>query len=917
MKTKFFRKNRSTDNGNRRMAHVGAKNFSPLRAICMMMLCSATLSAQNGVTVSNILVTNGLPTTVTFEVNWKNTDLPAVWSDSVWVFVDYNDAGTMKRLPLLPGATLTATSAPGVGRVEYAANNNKGVWVIGNARSAGSFGATVKLLTANATAAGACAYASNYPPVGQFNSGVDISFTGTAPYEIVMEHEDGGTIVRKADSPYSVPASYTVQSFSDATGAPGVFKCRPMTGDIDFSVTPAVVAKGQAVSFAVSIVPSSPVASAITYTWSAPNFSPASHSGTPFNVTVPAVGGNYPVTLTARSTGFCDLTKSKNVLVSDCIPPATFTLTASASGFCAGGAGVTFGLSGTEIGRNYQLYRGATPVGVLNGTGSAATFSGTFNVAGNYTAQAMADGAYCAVPMSGSHHISENPTPTSPTISSSGDVCQNVGNIEFTATGYTGTLEWVSNGGGAESGNTITFTSTSTGAKAVTARSSQTYTNAPTCYSASVSKSATVNPTPTVASSAGDSRCGQGTLTLSATPSSGAVIDWYNAATGGAVLPGGSATNSFITPSVSTSTTYYAEAQIAATGCVSAPRTAVLATVNTVPAVPAMGGGGSQCGGSLNITAIAGSGGNGIRWTDNSSTISPRNVTTSGTYYAVTTSATDCESGQASVVATIHAVPAITCTDGNASQSVTRGTAISTITHTAANATSIAQSSGSFPDGLNGAASGTTFTISGTPSATGTFNYELTASHTNGCTSAASSGTITVIPDTPPGAASTRTWTIGNQTWSDAIRALPSECQVTTSMGSTTPQYFTNVSVAGSGYLYNHLCVYTAAAVLCPDPWRVPENEDFVTLDRAMGGTGANRTNRSFVQDKYRDTWGSVFAGHLNGASVNNANERAIYWTKSLAEIGAYNPNWYITTGRIILDRIDNRRFGQQVRCVK
>jgi hypothetical protein len=742
MKIKKIRKNKTMGNENRQMAHVGAKNFSPLRAIYIMMLFApVVLTAQNGVTVDGLVVNAGSPTTVTFNVSWKNTGNPELWSDSVWVFVDYNKAGKMERLPLLPGATLTETSAPGVGKVEYVANNNKGVRVVGNARSAGSFSATVQLLTATATATGICAYASNYPPVGEYQSPTQLSFTGTPAYDIVLKHTDGSTTVTHSDGGLYVPASYTVWSFSDKTGAPGKIKCLPMTGDIDFSVTPAAAAKGQAVAFAVSAPPSNPVSSEVTYTWSAPDFSPTSHTGTPFNVTAPAAAGNYPVTLTARSTGFCDLTKSKEVTVVDCLNPATFTLTASASGFCAGGAGVTFGLSGTESGRNYQLYRDATPVGtVLTGTGSPATFSGTFNVAGAYTARSVAEGVYCAVQMSGAPTISENLLPTAPTISSSGDVCQNAGSIVFTITNYSGTPAWTDAGGGTVNGLSVTFGSSSTGTKAVKARSSQTHTNAPTCYSAEVNKSATVLPAPAVTSVNGDSRCGQGALTLSATPSAGEVIDWYDAATGGNLLQSGN--NNYTTPSITNTTTYYAQARNTSTGCVSA-RTAVLATVNAVPGNPTMGGGGSQCGGTRPITATAGSGGTGIRWTDNNSTEATRYVGT-GTYYAVTISAAGCESGQASVGVTINTVPTISRSGGNASQTVNQGTAITTITYSASNATSIALSSGSLPTGVSGSANGTVYTISGTPSQTGTFNYAVTAAHTNGCSSAATTGSITV-----------------------------------------------------------------------------------------------------------------------------------------------------------------------------
>ena len=195
----------------------------------LLFLCPVLLSAQNGVTVSNLVLESG---TVTFDVRWGDKPLPAVWSDSVWVFVDYNDAGKMERLPLLPGATLTETSAPGVGAVEQLSGNNKGVWVVGNARTSdnGSFSATVQLLTATATAAGACVYASNYPPVGEYTDVSAISFTGTPRYDIVLKETGGGAGTSTGysyDGSYTIPDGYSIQSFTDATGAPGTFNCIP------------------------------------------------------------------------------------------------------------------------------------------------------------------------------------------------------------------------------------------------------------------------------------------------------------------------------------------------------------------------------------------------------------------------------------------------------------------------------------------------------------------------------------------------------------------------------------------------------------------------------------------------------------------------------------------------------------------
>jgi hypothetical protein len=152
------------------------------------------------------------------------------------------------------------------------------------------------------------------------------------------------------------------------------------------------------------------------------------------------------------------------------------------------------------------------------------------------------------------------------------------------------------------------------------------------------------NPTVTAAS-----RCGAGTVTLRAT-SSGAVIDWYAASSGGTALLSGN--NTYTTTNISTSTTYYAQARNSTTNCISVSRTAVLATVNTVPNAPTMGGAGTHCTGAATITATFGSGGNGIKWDDNT-TAASRRVTATGTYRAITTSAAGCTSSTATVSVTI------------------------------------------------------------------------------------------------------------------------------------------------------------------------------------------------------------------------------------------------------------------------
>ena len=78
---------------------------------------------------------------------------------------------------------------------------------------------------------------------------------------------------------------------------------------------------------------------------------------------------------------------------------------------------------------------------------------------------------------------------------------------------------------------------------------------------------------PTITESTPASRCGTGIVSLGATASAGDV-KWYADATGGSSLGTGT---TFSTPSISATTTYYAEADNG--GCVSASRTSVIATV--------------------------------------------------------------------------------------------------------------------------------------------------------------------------------------------------------------------------------------------------------------------------------------------------------------------------------------------------
>ncbi|WP_281297683.1 G8 domain-containing protein [Flavobacterium limnophilum] len=87
-------------------------------------------------------------------------------------------------------------------------------------------------------------------------------------------------------------------------------------------------------------------------------------------------------------------------------------------------------------------------------------------------------------------------------------------------------------------------------------------------------------------SPASASVCGSGSFSFTATaiPSASATIKWYDAASGGNLLQTGTlgSSNTYTTPIISTTTTYYADATV---GLFTTQRKAVVATVNPLPTI--------------------------------------------------------------------------------------------------------------------------------------------------------------------------------------------------------------------------------------------------------------------------------------------------------------------------------------------
>jgi choice-of-anchor A domain-containing protein len=268
----------------------------------------------------------------------------------------------------------------------------------------------------------------------------------------------------------------------------------------------------------------------------------------------------------------------------------------------------------------------------------------------------------------------------------------------------------------ASGGGTYLWNTTATSA-AITVNPSSTTTYTVTVTSsgctATASSTVTVNSIPTAPTGVSASRCGTGTVGLGASGCSGGTINWYASASGGSSLGTGT---SFTTPSISSTTTYYVDCTL--NGCVSS-RTAVTATVNSIPTANITGTT-TICNGSN--TTLTASGGGTYLWSNAATTaaitVSPAVTTT----YTVTVTSSGC-TATASRTVTVNNLPVAAVSGTN-------------VICNGSNTTLTASGGGTYL--WSNAATTAAITVS--PTATTTYTVTVTSS---GCTATASR-TVTV-----------------------------------------------------------------------------------------------------------------------------------------------------------------------------
>jgi hypothetical protein len=168
--------------------------------------------------------------------------------------------------------------------------------------------------------------------------------------------------------------------------------------------------------------------------------------------------------------------------------------------------------------------------------------------------------------------------------------------------------------------------------------------------------------------------------------------------------------------------------------------------------------------------------------------------------------------------------------------------------------------------------------------------------------------------NTPRYAASTKTWRIGNQTWSDAIQ-IPACNREYFEDSVDAPQCRSYTDNEGKTYYYYNLSyVEDNEAKLCPSPWRIPTKSDFETL--------VNNANKT----RLITAWG--YGGRAASSSVLNVDSQANYWSTTWEHVtdpldflaGAVSGIYFLNYSRdfenLYVD-LTLTTDGFQVRCVK
>lgn len=511
------------------------------------------------------------------------------------------------------------------------------------------------------------------------------------------------------------------------------------------------------------------------------------------------------------------------------------------------------------------------------GYSNVTTASLTVNTTGNFGAgnyRCRISGTDVVDEFSNTATLTINPLPGAP-ITTSASRC-GTGTVTLTASGgIAGQYRWytVATGGAAIGGQTnATYTTPSL---AVTTPYYVSINNG-TCESTRTLVNAVINTIPGAPTTTGAANCGSGSVTLSAAGATAGQYRWYTVAVGGTAIAG--QTNAtFATPVITLTTTYYVSIN---NGFCEGARSAVIATINTIPTAPTTTGAANCGSGSVTLNAAGGTAGQ-YRWytvpTGGTAIVGQTNATyttpalTGTTNYYVAINNGTCESTRTIVTATINTPPtapsttgASNCGSGSVILSASGGVAGQYRWYTV-------------PTGGTALAGQTNATFT-TPVLTLTTTYYVSIN--NGCESSRTAviATINTIPGAPTGSNNSRCGngtivlsatggTAGQYRWytlptgGTAIAGQTNNTYTTPALTLTTPYYVA---------INNGLCESTRTTLTATI--NTPPTAPTATGAESCPAASVTLTASGGTSGQYRwytvPTGGTAIAGQTNNALV-------------------------------------------------
>ena len=162
------------------------------------------------------------------------------------------------------------------------------------------------------------------------------------------------------------------------------------------------------------------------------------------------------------------------------------------------------------------------------------------------------------------------------------------------------------------------------------------------------------------------------------------------------------------------------------------------------------------------------------------------------------------------------------------------------------------------------------------------------------------------------------------QIWSGAVTATNCEERTTFVAGSGSEHNADCRSNTQAGDIFSWCAVVRFANELCPYPWRVPTQQDFIDLDIALGGDGQNRggvseiSGSEWVTANYIETWQGAFGGRANLLGVlSRQNQFGYYWAQTIQDDMNVHVMDIQSGGTITPRGFGTLGWGFSLRCVQ